>query len=79
MGYRVELFFLSLPSADAAVQRVAERVRQGGHDVPEATIRRRFDAGKRHFVRLYRPLVDQWILYDNSRGKPVLMDWSGKP
>lgn len=79
LGYRVELFFLSLPSADAAVQRVAERVRQGGHNVPEDTIRRRFDTGKRHFVHLYQPLVDQWILYDNSGGKPVLVDWSDKP
>ncbi len=79
LGYRVELFFLRLPSADAAVQRVAERVRQGGHDVPEAAIRRRFDAGKRLFVDLYQPLVDQWLLYDNSGGKPELMDWSNKP
>jgi predicted ABC-type ATPase len=44
LGYRVELFFLSLPTADIAVERVAQRVRQGGHDIPEATIRRRFEA-----------------------------------
>lgn len=79
LGYRVELFFLSLPSADVAVQRVAERVRQGGHDIPEATIRRRFEAGKRLFFELYQPLVDQWVFYDNSGDEPVLMDWSGKP
>ena len=78
LGYRVELFFLSLPSAEAAVQRVAERVRQGGHDIPEATIRRRFDAGKRLFVEVYQPLVDQWILYDNAGDEPLLMDWSDK-
>ncbi|MFZ4622881.1 MAG: zeta toxin family protein [Rhodoferax sp.] len=78
-GYRVELFFLSLPSADMAVQRVAERVRQGGHDIPEATIRRRFDAGLRLFFEVYRPLVDPWVLYDNSGDEPLLIDWSDKP
>ena len=79
LGYRVELFFLSLPSADTAVQRVAERVRQGGHDIPEATIRRRFASGKRLFADMYQPLVDQWVLYDNAGDEPVVMDWSGKP
>ena len=79
LGYRVELFFLSLPSADVAVQRVAVRVRQGGHDIPEATIRRRFEAGKRLFVERYQPLVDQWVFYDNSGDEPALIDWSGKP
>lgn len=79
LGYHVELFFLSLPSADVAVQRVAERVRQGGHDIPEATIRRRFDSGARLFPDVYQPLVDQWVLYDNSGDEPLLMDWSGKP
>lgn len=79
LGYRVELFFLSLTSADMAVQRVAERVRQGGHDIPEATIRRRFDSGARLFPDVYQPLVDRWVLYDNSGDEPLLMDWSGKP
>jgi predicted ABC-type ATPase len=44
-GYRAHLIFLALPAADLAVARVAERVRQGGHDVPEAVVRRRFVAG----------------------------------
>lgn len=79
LGYRVELFFLSLTSADMAVQRVAERVRQGGHDIPEATIRRRFDSGARLFRDVYQPLVDQWVFYDNSGDEPLLMDWSDKP
>ena len=79
LGYRVELFFLSLPSADMAVQRVAERVRQGGHNIPEATIRRRFEAGRRLLTELYQPLVDQWVVYDNAGDEPVLMDWSNKP
>ncbi len=52
-GYRVDILFLSLPSADLAVHRVASRVMQGGHDIPEATIRRRFAAGVRLFRTLY--------------------------
>lgn len=78
MGYWVELFFLSLPTADMAVQRVAERVRQGGHDIPQSTVRRRFDAGRRLFTTMYQPLVDQWVLYDNAGDEPALLDWSGK-
>ena len=72
LGYRAELFFLSLPSADMAVQRVAERVRQGGHNLPEATIRRRFEAGWRLLTEVYQPLVDQWVLFDNAGDEPVL-------
>ena len=79
LGYRVELFFLSLPTADMAVQRVAERVRQGGHNIPEATICRRFEAGRRLLTEVYQPLVDQWVVYDNAGDEPVLMDWSDKP
>ena len=78
-GYRVDIFFLSLPSADLAVQRVASRVIQGGHDIREATIRRRFDAGIHMFRTVYQPLVDQWVIYDNAGVQPVLIDWSGNP
>ena len=74
-GYCVELFFLSLPSADTAVQRVAARVRHGGHDIPETTIRRRFETGRHLFATVYQPLVDRWVLYDNAGDRPVLVDW----
>lgn len=73
-GYHVKLVFLSLPSADMAVMRVAARVAQGGHDVPEVVIRRRFDAGRRNFHEKYRQRVDGWILYDNSGAEPLLLD-----
>ena len=46
--------------------RVAERVRQGGHDVPEAVVHRRFVAGVRNFFEVYRTIVDGWHMYDNS-------------
>lgn len=71
--YRVVLFFLWLPSADMAVSRVANRVRQGGHNVPEVDIRRRFDSGLRNLFHLYRPLADRWWLYDASRLPPSII------
>lgn len=78
-GYRVKLIFLQLDSVEEAIARVAQRVRQGGHDIPEATIRRRFAAGRENFERLYAPQVDAWALYNNSGPQPVLLDWSEKP
>jgi predicted ABC-type ATPase len=78
-GYRVKIIFLKLASADEAVARVAERVRQGGHGIAEHVIRRRFAAGLANFERWYAPRVDAWVLYDNSAAQPVLLDWSEKP
>lgn len=77
-GYRVKLIFLELNSAEQAIARVAQRVRQGGHNIPEATIRRRFTAGRNNFEQLYAPLVDDWALYDNSGVEPILLRWSEK-
>ena len=73
-GYRVSLYFLSLPSAEWAIERVALRVSQGGHDVPEAVICRRFKSGLDNFRRHYKLAVDDWTLYDNSGTTPVLLD-----
>ena len=77
-GYHVSLFFLSLTSVEMAIARVAERVRQGGHDIPEAVIRRRFEAGKMNFERRYRDVVDAWALYDNSDNEPVSIECGGE-
>lgn len=76
-GYEVNLWFLSLPDPETAIARVRQRVREGGHDVPEAVIRRRFDAGRRNFETVYRPLADSWVLYDNSGTAPVPLDIGG--
>lgn len=78
-GYRVKLIFLKLASADEAVARVAQRVKQGGHNIPEPVIRRRFVAGVENFEQNYAPIVDAWALYDNSGSEPLLLDWSEKP
>src|SRR5215210_4073349 len=73
-GYTVELIFLSLPSPEEAIRRVAARVEQGGHGVAEDVIRRRFTAGMRHFLETYRHRVDYWLWFDNSGLEPVLID-----
>lgn len=75
-GYHVGLFFLSLPTVEAAIARVAERVQQGGHNIPEDVIRRRFDAGLRNLERVYKAAVDTWAVYDNSGEAPKLLEWS---
>ncbi len=67
-GYDFVLSFVSLPSPDLSVARVALRVSEGGHHVPEETIRRRYAAGHSNFFRLYRPLATRWRMYDNALG-----------
>jgi predicted ABC-type ATPase len=68
------LVFLRLDSPELALERVAVRVAQGGHNVSEEVIQRRFAQGWRNFSELYRPLVDSWQLYDNSGEVPQLLD-----
>jgi predicted ABC-type ATPase len=78
-GYTVKLVFLGLASPEDAIARVAMRVRQGGHDVPEATIRRRFVAGRRNFEDIYRHRVDYWQWFDNGGETPVLLEEGRRP
>ncbi len=69
LGYRRSLHFIELPSADYAVQRVAGRVAAGGHNVPEADVRRRFERGLLLFQEAYKPLVDEWYhWFSDERG-----------
>ena len=63
-GFAFDLAFLWLPSPEIAIARVAERVRLGGHDVPEDIIRRRYRRGLANFFRLYRQPADRWWMYD---------------
>ena len=77
-GYWVKLYFLRLPSAAMAVDRVGHRVRRGGHHVPEEEIRRRFDSGLRNFQLIYKGLVDEWDLYDATYTPPLLIDHGRK-
>ena len=70
-GYHVKLIYLYLPSVELALARVEARVAQGGHPVPAEVVRRRFEAGWRHFQTTYRDLVDSWIVYNTAGPQPV--------
>lgn len=72
--YLVKLFFLRLPSVEMAIARVRERVAAGGHNVSNEVVQRRFRSGLQNFETVYRSLVDEWVLYDNSGSKPVCLE-----
>lgn len=65
-GYNVSLVFFWLNSPDLAAKRVAIRVREGGHNIPAEVISRRYENGLKNFFNLYRSLVDDWMMVDNS-------------
>jgi len=65
-GYTVHLLYFWLESPELAIERVAQRVSEGGHNIPEQTIRRRYKLGLSNLVRLFIPIVDEWYLFDNS-------------
>jgi predicted ABC-type ATPase len=67
-GFRVSLHFIEVPSADFAVRRVAMRVAAGGHEVPEADVRRRFRRGLDLLARVYKPVVDEWYHWYSDDG-----------
>ena len=65
-GYYIHLIFLWVPNVELSLRRIADRVRRGGHNIPEATVRRRFYRGIKNLFSKYRFLLDAWDLYDNS-------------
>lgn len=69
LGYTIYLLFLWLPSPELAVERVANRVQQGGHNIPEDTIRRRYYSGIKNLIVHYLPLVDKALILDNSEAE----------
>jgi predicted ABC-type ATPase len=76
-GYVVKVLFLSLRSPEEAIVRVERRVQQGGHHVPPDVVRRRFVAGMKNFMDVYRFEADYWRLFDNSGPSPVLLSQGG--
>lgn len=72
-GYFVSLHFLKLDDVETAISRVAVRVSQGGHSIPEDVIRRRFYGGMKNFENVYRLIVDEWLLYNANGEIPVLI------
>lgn len=79
-GYQIHLCFLWLSNVKLALNRIAERVQKGGHNVPEGVVRRRFGKGIYNLFNIYRPLLDFWILVDNSSPVPDIISFekSGK-
>jgi predicted ABC-type ATPase len=73
-GYKVKLFFLQLPDPEFAITRVQQRVREGGHPVLDKVVRRRFYKGLYNFEKIYKDIVDEWAIYDNSGKSPILID-----
>jgi predicted ABC-type ATPase len=69
-GYELHLFFLWLPDVKLALARIADRVRKGGHDIPERDVRRRFARGLKNLFCAYSSLFDTWSVFDNSTGSP---------
>lgn len=72
-GYHIHLYFLWIPTVKLALDRISTRVRNGGHDVPECVVRRRFGRSLHHFNKYYQSLMDSWALYDNSGENPQMI------
>ena len=72
-GYRILFFYLWVPNVELALSRVKERVLRGGHNVPEAVVRRRFERSITNFLVHYRPLAESWALYDNTATTPAII------
>ena len=72
--YQITIIFLSLNSPQLALQRIASRVHQGGHDIPRADVLRRFQRSWDNYRTLYRPLAHAWSVYDNSCDAPKLLE-----
>ncbi len=73
LNYAINLVYYWLDSVELAIERVKTRVSEGGHHIPTDTIIRRYYAGLRNFINLYRDRVDYWMLIDNSQTEPLLI------
>jgi predicted ABC-type ATPase len=72
-GYKLHLFFLWIPSVEFAIARVKSRVMEGGHDILVRDVRRRFKRSICNFFKLYQPLLDSWMLFNNAGSSPILI------
>ena len=74
--YEIIIYYLKVPTVKFAIERVKLRVFQGGHNVPEQDIIRRFERSWINFQQIYKPLADSWIVFDTSGNQPVILDES---
>ena len=77
-GYSVKVLFFWLNSPELAMMRVAERVANGGHNIPEEIIRRRYVAGISNLFNLFAKEVDSWVIFDNSENPRKQIASGGK-
>lgn len=77
-GYKVTLIFFWLNSVELAIERVRARVASGGHNIPEETIRRRYESGKKNLADLYLHVCDEWLVIDNSTVPPEVVANKGQ-
>jgi predicted ABC-type ATPase len=78
-GYIVSLAYLRLASVENSIARVRRRVAAGGHGIPEDTIRRRFGKSLRYFETVYKPIVDEWYIWESREGAFAPTEsWNGK-
>ena len=73
IGYKVHLLFFCLDSPEQAIQRVAQRVSEGGHNIPKDVIRRRFERGINNLIHLYLPICNSVTVWDNTEGESALV------
>ena len=79
-GYLIHIFFLWITDVELALERIKLRVRNGGHHIPEDVVRRRFIRSLPNFLRIYKPLANSWVIFDNSGDIPrmIAIEESGK-
>lgn len=78
-GFTVQLLFFWLPTPETAIERVRQRVIEGGHNIPTNVIRRRYSAGIKNLFEIYMPIVDSWMLVENmSNPRIIIAENSGE-
>jgi predicted ABC-type ATPase len=79
-GYLIHIFFLWISDVELALERIRLRMRNGGHSIPDAIVRRRFGRSLPNFLRVYNPLANSWTIFDNSGDVPkmIAIEESGK-
>ncbi len=76
--YEIIIYFLKVSSVEFAIERVTLRVSQGGHNVPEQDIVRRFERSWNNFQQIFKCLADSWIVFDTSGTQPIIIEESGQ-
>ncbi len=71
MNYEIILFYFWINSVELALERIAERVKKGGHNIPEYVVRRRYGRSIDNLINIFIPICNRWYLLNNSSEKPI--------